>query len=85
MKLKKLMTEENSSDELMKDLEKQFKKHDWFYGFSDDKRYYDSGKQEWEEIKKTLQKIHDAGEAKEARKLFDKYTKGMQYMHYPIK
>ena len=38
-----------------------------------------------QDINDALQQLHDIGAAKEAKKLWNKYTKHMQYMYYPIK
>lgn len=80
-----VVNEDQSSKELLKDLENQLLHHDWSYAFSDDNRYYRAGEMQAQKIKNTLKKLHDAGRGKEARKLWDKYTKGMKYKHYPIK
>tara|TARA_R110000803_G_scaffold13668_2_gene38326 strand:- start:1389 stop:2129 length:741 start_codon:yes stop_codon:yes gene_type:complete len=50
------------------------KSHDWYYDKSDDSRVYDRGKRQEQIYQKEMQKIADAGMAKEAMELYKKYA-----------
>ena len=43
-------------------LESKLKSHDWFYEYSDDNRYYNSGLQEFTEIWQVIEKLQAIGE-----------------------
>ena len=43
-------------------LESQLKSHDWFYEYSDDNRYYNSGLREFTQIWQTIEKLQEIGE-----------------------
>ena len=43
-------------------LESKLKSHDWFYEYSDDSRYYNSGSQEFIEIWQVVEKLQAIGE-----------------------
>ena len=47
---------------LIEDLESKLKSHDWFYEYSDDNRYYDSGLQEFTDIWNVIEQIQAIGE-----------------------
>ena len=48
--------------ELKSKLRNQLESHDWFYEFSDDNRYYESGRQEFLNIWKTIEEMKEFGE-----------------------
>ena len=43
-------------------LELQLKSHDWFYEYSDDNRYYNSGLREFTQIWQTIEQLQAIGE-----------------------
>ena len=47
---------------LLDTLESQLKHHDWFYEYSDDNRYYNSGLREFTQIWQTIEKLQEIGE-----------------------
>ena len=47
---------------LLETLESQLKHHDWFYEYSDDSRYYNSGLREFTHIWQTIEQLQDIGE-----------------------
>ena len=47
---------------LLETLESQLKHHDWFYDYSDDSRYYNSGLREFTHIWQTIEQLQDIGE-----------------------
>ena len=47
---------------LLDTLESQLKHHDWFYEYSDDSRYYNSGLREFTHIWQTIEQLQDIGE-----------------------
>ena len=47
---------------LLDTLESQLKHHDWFYEYSDDNRYYNSGLREFTQIWKTIEQLQELGE-----------------------
>ena len=47
---------------LLETLESQLKSHDWFYEYSDDSRYYNSGLREFTHIWNTIEKLQELGE-----------------------
>ena len=47
---------------LLETLESQLKHHDWFYEYSDDSRYYNSGLREFTHIWNTIEKLQEIGE-----------------------
>lgn len=47
---------------LLNTLESQLKHHDWFYEYSDDSRYYNSGLREFTQIWQTIEKLQEIGE-----------------------
>ena len=51
-----------STTKLLETLESQLKSHDWFYEYSDDHRYYNSGLREFTQIWQTIEQLQDIGE-----------------------
>ena len=51
-----------STTKLLDILESQLKSHDWFYEYSDDNRYYNSGLCEFTQIWQTIEKLQEIGE-----------------------
>ena len=47
---------------LLDTLESQLKHHDWFYEYSDDNRYYNSGLREFQQIWQTIEQLQEVGE-----------------------
>ena len=47
---------------LLDTLESQLKHHDWFYEYSDDMRYYNTGLREFQQIWQTIEKLQEIGE-----------------------
>ena len=47
---------------LLDTLESQLKHHDWFYEYSDDNRYYNSGLREFTQIWQTIEQLQELGE-----------------------
>lgn len=47
---------------LLNTLESQLKHHDWFYEYSDDSRYYNSGLREFTQIWQTIEQLQEIGE-----------------------
>ena len=51
-----------STTRLLDTLESQLKHHDWFYEYSDDSRYYNSGLREFTQIWQTIEQLQEIGE-----------------------
>ena len=51
-----------STIKLLETLESQLKSHDWFYEYSDDHRYYNSGLREFQQIWQTIEKLQAISE-----------------------
>ena len=51
-----------STIKLLETLESQLKSHDWFFEYSDDSRYYNSGLREFQQIWQTIEKLQAIGE-----------------------
>ena len=51
-----------STIKLLETLESQLKSHDWFYEYSDDHRYYNSGLREFQQIWQTIEKLQAVSE-----------------------
>ena len=51
-----------STIKLLETLESQLKHHDWFYEYSDDSRYYNSGLREFTQIWRTIEQLQEIGE-----------------------
>ena len=64
----------HSKSSPLESLESMLKSHDWYYDKSDDSRVYDRGKRQEQIYQKEMQKIADAGMAKEAMELYKKYA-----------
>ena len=47
---------------LLETLESQLKHHDWFYEYSDDSRYYNSGLREFTQIWQVIEQLQEIGE-----------------------
>ena len=60
-------------NKLFKLLESQLESHDWFYGYSDDHRYYKSGSREYRQIRDTIDKLSSEGYKVEAEQMYAKY------------
>ena len=60
-------------NKLFKLLESQLESHDWFYGYSDDHRYYKSGSREHRQIWDTIKKLSSEGYKVEAEQMYAKY------------
>ena len=60
-------------NKLFKLLESQLESHDWFYGYSDDYRYYKSGSREYSQIRDTMDKLSSEGYKVEAEQMYAKY------------
>lgn len=52
----------SKTDKLLETLKSQLKSHDWFYEYSDDHRYYNSGLEEFTQIWQTIEKLQAIGE-----------------------
>ena len=50
------------SNKLFETLESQLKHHDWFYEYSDDNRYYNSGLKEFTDIWTVIEQLQAIGE-----------------------
>ena len=51
-----------NTTKLFEILESQLKSHDWFYEYSDDNRYYNSGLREFTQIWQTIEQLQEIGE-----------------------
>ena len=51
-----------STTKLLDILESQLKSHDWFYEYSDDHRYYNSGLREFTQIWQTIEQLQGISE-----------------------
>ena len=51
-----------NTTKLLETLESQLKSHDWFYEYSDDHRYYNSGLREFTQIWQTIEQLQDISE-----------------------
>ena len=52
----------NTTDKLLETLKSQLRHHDWFYEYSDDSRYYNSGLREFQQIWQTIEQLQEIGE-----------------------
>ena len=52
----------NTTNKLLETLKSQLKHHDWFYEYSDDSRYYNSGLREFTQIWRTIEQLQEIGE-----------------------
>ena len=55
-------TKTNTTDRLLETLKSQLRHHDWFYEYSDDSRYYNSGLREFTQIWQTIEQLQKIGE-----------------------
>ena len=60
--MSKIKEEGMEVQQLLETLESQLKHHDWFYEYSDDARYYNSGLREFTQIWQTIEKLQEIGE-----------------------
>ena len=51
-----------NTTKLLDILESQLKSHDWFYEYSDDSRYYNSGLRDFTQIWQTIEQLQAIGE-----------------------
>ena len=51
-----------NTTKLFDTLKSQLEHHDWFYEYSDDSRYYNSGLREFQQIWRTIEEIQAIGE-----------------------
>ena len=65
-----------STIKLLETLESQLKHHDWFYEYSDDSRYYNSGLREFTQILQTIEQVQAISENAfdQAIALYKQYT-----------
>ena len=52
----------NTTDKLLETLKSQLRHHDWFYEYSDDSRYYNSGLREFQQIWQTIEQLQAISE-----------------------
>ena len=64
-----------NTTKLIEELESKLKSHDWFYEYSDDSRYYNSGLQEFTDIWNVIEQLQAIGENEfdQAIALYKKY------------
>jgi len=55
-------TSKTNTIKLIEDLESKLKSHDWFYEYSDDSRYYNSGLKEFTDIWNVIEQLQAVGE-----------------------
>jgi hypothetical protein len=73
--IKNSLLEDMGMDSMsLESLESMLKSHDWYYDKSDDSRVYRKGNSEERMIKMEMQRVADAGMAKEAMELYKKYA-----------
>jgi hypothetical protein len=65
-----------SHTELLIELERQLKGHDWYYQRSDDSRYYRKGQDQRDSIVALGRKLAQLGYKAEFDSLFNAYAKG---------
>lgn len=64
---------EEPEGDLMQQLEKALKSHDWYYMMSDDHRWYTRGSEQARNIHNLIVKLKDAGQGEEAEALYKSY------------
>ena len=71
---------------LLDTLESQLKHHDWFYEYSDDSRYYNSGLREFTQIWHTIEQLQEIGENEfdQAISMYKKYKPVVKTPHEQI-
>ena len=67
---------------LLEALESQLKSHDWFYEYSDDHRYYNSGLKERDEIWRTIEEIQEIAPSYVFDQAIDMYKKYKPVIKY---
>ena len=72
--MSKIKEEGMEVQQLLETLESQLKHHDWFYEYSDDARYYNSGLREFTQIWHTIERLQEIGE-NEFDQAIDMYKK----------
>lgn len=60
--------------DLMQQLEKALKEHDWYYMMSDDHRWYKAGIEEAQNIRNLIEKLRAVGRGDEAEALYQSYN-----------
>lgn len=78
-------TLKEDSNELLSQLEKELKSHDWFYAMSDDHRYYKSGMRHREEINNLISQINSAGLGEEGESIWRSLAPDVYKDRYPTK
>ena len=84
MSKKEINTIKSHRFKLLETLEKQLKSHDWFYEYSDDHRYYNSGLKERDEIWRTIEEIQEIAPSyvfDQAIDMYKKYKPVVKYQH----
>ena len=68
---------------LLDTLESQLKHHDWFYEYSDDSRYYNSGLREFKQIWQVIEQLQEIGENEfdQAINMYKKYKPVVKTPH----
>ena len=81
MSKKEINTIKSHRFKLLETLESQLKSHDWFFEYSDDHRYYNSGLKERDEIWRTIGKLQEIGENEfdQAIDMYKKYKPVIKY------
>ena len=71
---------------LLDTLESQLKRHDWFYEYSDDSRYYNSGLREFNQIWRTIEQLQEVGENEfdQAIDMYKKYKPVVKTPHEQV-
>jgi len=71
---------------LLDTLESQLKHHDWFFEYSDDSRYYNSGLREFQQIWQTIEQLQEIGENEfdQAIDMYKKYKPVVKSPHEQI-
>ena len=71
---------------LLDTLESQLKHHDWFYEYSDDSRYYNSGLREFQQIWQTIEQLQNLGENEfdQAIDMYKKYKPVVKTPHEQV-
>ncbi len=74
------------TNRLLEVLESQLKHHDWFYEYSDDARYYNSGLREFQQIWHTIEKLQNLGENEfdQAINMYKKYKPVVNTPHEQV-
>ena len=70
------------TNRLLETLESQLKHHDWFYEYSDDHRYYNSGLKERDEIWRTIEEIQEIAPSYVFDQAIDMYKKYKPVIKY---